>query len=96
MDNNKLAKCAQYDLLLELKRICEKHILNYFLTGVTLLGAIRHNGFIPWDDYIEKNEYTSKSTYALIDTNKIKKLNWKPLYTVKQGLKTTYDIYMEK
>lgn len=41
------------DLLFIFDDICRKHNLNYFLSFGSLLGAIRHNGFIPWDDDID-------------------------------------------
>ena len=48
-----IIKCAQLDLLNEFKRICNSYNLKYTLVGGTLIGAVRHNGFIPWDDDID-------------------------------------------
>lgn len=46
-------KKIEFDMFLEFKNICEKYKFQYFLIGVTCLGAVRHLGFIPWDDDID-------------------------------------------
>ncbi len=44
---------VELDLLSQLQRVLDKYNLKYFAYAGTALGAIRHNGFIPWDDDID-------------------------------------------
>ena len=52
-DRLRETQIEQFKLLEKLKDICEKEGLKYYLLGGSTLGAIRHKGFIPWDDDID-------------------------------------------
>ena len=46
-------KKMQLEMLEYIQKICKEHNINYYASGGTLLGAVRHSGYIPWDDDID-------------------------------------------
>ena len=60
-DKMKRAWAAQIEVLEEIDRICSRHNIMYYAGYGTMLGAVRHKGFIPWDDdmdlYMLRDEY---------------------------------------
>ncbi|MBQ3527690.1 MAG: LicD family protein [Clostridia bacterium] len=41
------------EMMADIHRVCKKHGINYILDGGSMLGAVRHKGFIPWDDDLD-------------------------------------------
>lgn len=49
----RMLQLEELNMFKEITRICEKYGLTYYALGGTLLGAVRHEGFIPWDDDLD-------------------------------------------
>lgn len=66
MDDLRYLQTLQLKLALEVKRICEKNNINYFLEAGSCLGAVRHKGFIPWDDDLDMGMLRSEYERFLV------------------------------
>lgn len=49
----RIAQSIDFEILCKVDEICRRHGISYWLDGGTLLGSIRHEGFIPWDDDLD-------------------------------------------
>lgn len=68
----RITQLANYQLMKEVDAYCRKHGLKLWLTFGTLLGAVRHGGFIPWDDDIDvemtREDYNKLIQFINADT----------------------------
>ena len=79
-------KKREFQILLYFRDFCKDHHLRFSLAGGTLLGAIRHKGFIPWDDDIDVcmprsdyqrfiKEYSAEQSKYMLVSNQCGNLN---------------------
>ncbi len=72
MNENRKLQLIQTKIVADIDEICKQKKLKYYMIGGTLLGAVRHKGFIPWDDDIDlvmyRDDYNKLINYIITDS----------------------------
>lgn len=106
----KRAWAAQLEVLEEIDKVCKKHNIRWFADCGTLLGAIRHGGYIPWDDdldicmlrpdYIKFNQVAKQDLpeeFVVLNLNNTEEPYLEYLTRVTNGHRLNFDSdYLEK
>ena len=81
-------KNIELDMLVDFMNFCDKYEINYFIFAGSLIGAVRHHGFIPWDDEIDvgilREDYEKFLEYFEKYGNheKYELVNWHTLFDI--------------
>ena len=63
----RLVQLRLLDMLIYLDKVCKENGIDYRIDGGTVLGAVRHGGFIPWDDDVDVVVESSRDYSRLCD-----------------------------
>lgn len=110
LDSKTLKKIhdVELEILQEIIRICKKYDIKYYLVGGTLLGAVRHKGFIPWDDDLDigmlREDYDKFMKYGIkeiddkyfIHCSKTDPNYWLPFIKVRKNNTTFVEELLNK
>ena len=71
---------VECDILRKLLEVCKKHNLSIWVNSGTLLGAIRHRGFIPWDDDVDLVMLRSEERRVGKECHSVCRSRWSPYH----------------